>query len=37
MDPVDTEFGVSKGLPGLAENLTKFLADLTACLPGVRR
>lgn len=27
---LDNDFGISKGLPGLAENLTKFLANLAA-------
>lgn len=26
---IDQDFGISKGLPGIAENLTKFLANLT--------
>ncbi|MGU3650681.1 hypothetical protein [Mycolicibacterium sp. A43C] len=30
MDPVDTDFGVSKGLPGLAEDLAKFIENLAA-------
>ncbi|EUA67727.1 gp15 domain protein [Mycobacteroides abscessus subsp. bolletii 1513] len=27
---LDKDFGISKGLPGLAENLTKFLANMAA-------
>ena len=38
---IDADFGISKGLPGIAENLTKFLANLVAApmygaLAGVR-
>lgn len=38
---IDADFGISKGLPGIAENLTKFLANITAApvygaLAGVR-
>lgn len=30
METLDTEFGVSKGLPGLAERMTRFIANLAA-------
>lgn len=38
---IDADFGISKGLPGIAENITKFLANIVAApvygaLAGVR-